>query len=99
MTQTFGTPKYHPKSQPFVDHVLNFSIHDNRIWIRNYQIILEGDNKVKEDKFMPDLVEIGPRMVLNLERIIEGPFSGPTIYNNPGNNSIELDFWICELDL
>jgi len=40
-TQTFGTPKYHPKSQPFVDHVLQFSLHDGRVWMRNYQIILE----------------------------------------------------------
>jgi len=81
--QTFGTPKFHPKSQPFIDHVLNFSIHDGRIWIRNYQIILEGENKVKEDKFNPELVEIGPRIVLNLQRIQEGPFSGAAIFLNP----------------
>ncbi|KAG8599105.1 hypothetical protein GDO81_002877, partial [Engystomops pustulosus] len=36
--QTFGTPRYHPKSQPFVDHVFTFSVADNRIWFRNYQI-------------------------------------------------------------
>jgi len=82
-TQCFGTPRYHPKSQPFVDHVLNFSLQDGRIWIRNYQIILEGENKVKEDKFNPELVEIGPRIVLNLQRIQEGPFSGPAIFLNP----------------
>jgi len=82
-TQTFGTPKYHPKSQPFIDHVLNFSIHDNRVWMRNYQVILEGENKVKEDKFQPEVVEIGPRIVLNLQRIQEGPFSGQAIFLNP----------------
>merc|ERR1711935_1155418 len=82
-TQTFGTPKYHPKSQPFVDHVLQFSLHDGRVWMRNYQIILEGENKVKEDKFAPELVEIGPRIVLTLQRIQEGPFSGAAIYLNP----------------
>jgi len=82
-TQVFGTPRYHPKSQPFVDHVLNFSILDDRIWIRNYQIILEGTNKVKDEKFQPETVEIGPRLVLNLQRIQEGPFSGPAIYLNP----------------
>jgi len=82
-TQTFGTPKYHPKSQPFIDHVLQFSLHDGRVWLRNYQIILEGENKVKEDKFRPELVEIGPRIVLNLQRIQEGPFSGAAIYLNP----------------
>ena len=52
--------------------------------MRNYQIILEGENKVKEDKFAPELVEIGPRIVLNLQRIQEGPFSGAAIYLNPG---------------
>ncbi|EMP31798.1 Ribosome biogenesis protein BRX1 like protein [Chelonia mydas] len=35
--QIFSTPQYHPKSQPFVDHVFTFSITDNRIWFRNYQ--------------------------------------------------------------
>ena len=83
-TQAFGTPRYHPKSQPFIDHVINFSLHDGRVWMRNYQIVLEGENKVKEDKFSPDLVEIGPRIVLNLQRIQEGPFSGTAIYLNPG---------------
>ena len=83
-TQSFGTPHYHPKSQPFIDHVLKFSLHDGRIWIRNYQIVLERENKVKDDRFDPELVEIGPRIVLNLQRIQEGPFSGPAIYLNPG---------------
>jgi len=63
--------------------VLKFSLHDGRIWIRNYQIVLEGENKVKDDRFDPELVEIGPRIVLNLQRIQEGPFSGPAIYLNP----------------
>ena len=64
--------------------MLKFSLHDGRIWIRNYQIVLEGENKVKDDRFDPELVEIGPRIVLNLQRIQEGPFSGPAIYLNPG---------------
>lgn len=50
-TQIFGTPKSHPKSQPFVDHVLTFSIIDQKIWFRNYQIIEENGS----------LAEIGPR--------------------------------------
>jgi hypothetical protein len=36
--QIFGTPKNHRKAKPFVDHVLSFSLADNRIWIRNYQV-------------------------------------------------------------
>ncbi|KAM4707449.1 ribosome biogenesis protein BRX1 homolog [Discoglossus pictus] len=72
-TQIFGTPRYHPKSQPFVDHVFTFSIADNRIWFRNYQIIEEDAS----------LVEIGPRFVLNLIKIFQGSFGGPTLYENP----------------
>lgn len=71
--QTFSTPQYHPKSQPFVDHVFTFTITDNRIWFRNYQIIEED----------AALVEIGPRFVLNLIKIFQGSFGGPTLYQNP----------------
>ncbi|XP_066502118.1 ribosome biogenesis protein BRX1 homolog [Hoplias malabaricus] len=71
--QTFSTPQYHPKSQPFVDHVFTFTIADNRIWFRNYQIIEEDAS----------LVEIGPRFVLNLIKIFQGSFGGPTLYENP----------------
>ncbi|XP_037548477.1 ribosome biogenesis protein BRX1 homolog [Nematolebias whitei] len=71
--QTFSTPRYHPKSQPFVDHVFTFTIADNRIWFRNYQIMEED----------AALVEIGPRFVLNLMKIFQGSFGGPTLYENP----------------
>ncbi|XP_041091948.1 ribosome biogenesis protein BRX1 homolog [Polyodon spathula] len=71
--QTFSTPQYHPKSQPFVDHILTFTITDNRIWFRNYQIIEEDGS----------LVEIGPRFVLNLIKIFQGSFGGATLYENP----------------
>ncbi|XP_034047672.1 ribosome biogenesis protein BRX1 homolog [Thalassophryne amazonica] len=71
-TQTFSTPRYHPKSQPFVDHVFTFTIADNRIWFRNYQIIEEDAS----------LVEIGPRFVLNLIKIFQGSFGGPTLYES-----------------
>jgi ribosome biogenesis protein BRX1 len=71
--QTFSTPNHHPKSQPFIDHVFTFSVADNRIWFRNYQILEENG----------DLAEIGPRMVLNPIRIFEGSFGGPTLYQNP----------------
>lgn len=38
LTHLFATPKNHPRSKPFVDHIINFSIADNRLWIRNYQV-------------------------------------------------------------
>lgn len=53
LVQTMGTPNHHPKSQPFVDHVLNFSIVDNKIWVRNFQI---GEDSAS-------LAEVGPRFV------------------------------------
>jgi len=37
--QAFGTPKFHPKSKPFVDHVFSFSMCDGRIWFRNFQVL------------------------------------------------------------
>lgn len=33
---------YHPRSQPFIDRVFNFSLEDNKIWFRNYQIVEES---------------------------------------------------------
>lgn len=73
LTQVFSTPRNHPRSKPFVDHVFSFSILDDRIWFRNYQI-------VKEDG---TLAEIGPRFTLNLIRIFDGSFGGPTLFLNP----------------
>ncbi|KAI5712036.1 hypothetical protein M8J76_004911 [Diaphorina citri] len=73
LTQIFGTPKDLPKSQPFIDHVISFSILDNRIWFRNYQILSEDGA----------LVEIGPRFCLNPIKIFAGGFGGKTIWENP----------------
>jgi len=70
--QVFGTPKHHPKSQPFFDHVFNFELLDNRIWFRNYQIEDDGAS----------LVEIGPRFVMNLIKIFDGSFCGSVLYTN-----------------
>ena len=40
--QTFGTPRFHPKSQPFYDHVFVFTYLDDKIWFRNYQILQDS---------------------------------------------------------
>lgn len=45
--QTFGIPNYHPRSQPFHDHVYTFTIVDDKIWFRNYEI-LGADGKLSE---------------------------------------------------
>ena len=37
-SQIFGTPKEHRHSKPYHDHVFVFSIVDDHIWFRNYQV-------------------------------------------------------------
>lgn len=73
LTQIFGVPNHHPKSQPFFDHVYTFSILDNRIWFRNFQILTEDGG----------LAEIGPRFVLNPVKIFAGSFGNDTLWDNP----------------
>ena len=87
--QIFSTPQYHPKSQPFVDHVFTFTITDKRIWFRNYQIIEEDAS----------LVEIGPRFVLNLIKIFQGSFGGPTLYENPHYQSPNMHRRLIRLSM
>jgi ribosome biogenesis protein BRX1 len=42
-THVFGVPKGARKSKPFVDHVVGFTVADDRIWFRCYQIIESSD--------------------------------------------------------
>jgi ribosome biogenesis protein BRX1 len=74
--QTFGTPKNHRRSKPFVDHTLSFYVLDGHIWIRNYQCTKH------EETGETALVEVGPRFCLQLHRIFAGAFQGATIYSN-----------------
>nr|CAG4644025.1 EOG090X07MB [Lepidurus arcticus] len=73
LTQIFSTPRAHPKSQPFFDHVFTFCIYDNRIWFRNFQIVEEDGQ----------MAEIGPRFVMNPIKIFEGSFAGQVLWENP----------------
>ncbi|VDN06831.1 unnamed protein product [Thelazia callipaeda] len=74
LKQTFSTPYQHPRSKPFIDHVLTFSLTlDNKIWFRNFQIVDET----------LELQEIGPRMVLEIIRVFDGSFEGSVLYDNP----------------
>ena len=41
-TQAFATPRRHPKSKPFHDHVISFHFLDNRLWLRNYQVSMSS---------------------------------------------------------
>lgn len=93
LTDTFGTPKGHPKSKPFVDRVMSFFVVKNNIWVRNYQIVDKSERIAKSADGVSGagggkgndthLVEIGPRMVLIPIRIFSGSMSGATLYQNP----------------
>ncbi|KAI3660295.1 hypothetical protein MP638_001732 [Amoeboaphelidium occidentale] len=67
---TFNTPRKHRKSKPFFDHVLLFCYLDSKIYVRHYQIVKQ------------EVVEIGPRFVLNPIRIFGGSFGGMTLFHN-----------------
>ena len=86
--EVFAVPLGHPKSKPFVDHVMSFFVVDGKIWIRNYQISEKGLTEHDAEKFAkrgeePSLTEIGPRMVLEIIRIFDDSFTGTTLYENP----------------
>ncbi len=86
-TQQFGVPPRARKSKPFIDHVMTFSIVDEKIWIRNYQInepkeVQTDPNAEDDEQQQISLVEIGPRLVLTPIVILEGSFGGPKIFEN-----------------
>ncbi|KAG7953649.1 hypothetical protein I3843_12G119800 [Carya illinoinensis] len=84
--QIFGIPKEHRKSKPYHDHVFVFSIVDDHIWFRNYQISVphnEADKVPRGGVENMTLVEVGPRFCLNPIKIFSGSFGGPTLYENP----------------
>jgi len=45
LLRAFATPRRHPKSKPFFDHVISFALADGKIWIRNYQVVPGADRK------------------------------------------------------
>lgn len=85
LMHTFNTPKNHPKSKPFYDHVLSFCNVNDNIFFRNFHIVNELKDKFcdGDDVDKLQLIEIGPRFSLNLIRIFDGPLGGKTIYQNP----------------
>ena len=89
LVETFGTPRGHPKSKPFVDRVMTFYFLDGKIWVRNYQVSEEQAASAKEAREKKlelgvdtSLVEIGPRFVLDPIRVFAGAFGGQTIWQN-----------------
>lgn len=85
LTHVFNTPRYHPKSKPFYDHIISFNNVNNNIFFRNYQILneLKETFKVDDDASKLQLVEIGPRFSLKVVKIYEGVMGGKCLYVNP----------------
>lgn len=86
ITQIFGTPKGHRKSKPFHDHIFAFTIADDHIWFRNFQVSVPHNETDKMNRGGLDkmtLIEVGPRFCLNPIKIFGGSFGGPTLYSNP----------------
>jgi len=81
-TQVYGTPRNHPKSKPFHDHVMGFYYLDKKIWFRHYMIspetTLDGNDPEKQE-----CTEIGPRFVMDPIVFLNGSFGGKAIYSNP----------------
>lgn len=87
LVHNFGVPPMARRSKPFIDHVMSFSIVDDKIWVRTYEITHSARNEQEyEDKTEEQgdvsLVEIGPRFVMTVILIFEGSFGGPKIYEN-----------------
>ena len=57
--QVFAVPRGHPKSKPFVDHLMSFFFVDGKIWIRNYQITERGHTESEAEKFNTEVIEVG----------------------------------------
>lgn len=74
ITQTFSTPRYHPKSKAFHDHSLHFAVADGKIWVRHYELIKQPDEVA--------LVEIGPRFVLTPVKMLAGILSGKSFFTD-----------------
>lgn len=86
LKQVFCTPKDHRKVKPFFDHVFAFSVADDHIWFRNYQINVPHHGTEKIDKGGLDkmtLIEVGPRFCLHPIKVFGGSFGGQMIYENP----------------
>jgi ribosome biogenesis protein BRX1 len=81
LCHTFGTPRFHALSRPFVDHMFCFFYFDSKIYFRNYQIVEQEATKREIDR---SLLEIGPRFVLDPIRVFYGCMGGRTIWKNPG---------------
>ena len=84
LSQTFNTPKNHPKSKPFIDHVISFTYHEGKVWLRNYQILNAEQTMFKagDDIQKLVLIEIGPRFTMTPIKCFEESLGGPALWQN-----------------
>jgi ribosome biogenesis protein BRX1 len=82
--QAFNTPKNHPKSKPFIDHVISFSYYQGKVWFRAYQVVNQFEEKFteKDDIEKLTLIEIGPRFTLVPIKIFDGTMGGDALWQN-----------------
>lgn len=82
---SFNTPRNHPKSKPFHDHIINFYNINNTIFFRNYQIVndLKERFRNEDEANKLQLIEIGPRFSMTLIKIFDGVMGGKLLFQNP----------------
>lgn len=80
----FNTPRYHPKSKPFIDRIMSFFWLDNHIWVRHYQIVYPSDSSssTSHKKEGTSLLEIGPRFTLEPVLIMNGCCQGNVLWRS-----------------
>lgn len=77
--QGWGTPRNHPESKPFFDHVFAFNWVDDKIYFRHYQI----SPATERDANQPSrqlLTEVGPRFALEPLKVFGGSFCGKVLW-------------------
>ena len=84
LSHCFNTPKNHPKSKPFVDHVIAFHWYEGAIFFRHYQVLNQNEEQFTRDDDIDKLIliEIGPRFSLVPIKAFEGSMGGETLWQN-----------------
>ena len=82
LSHVFNTPKNHPKSKPFVDHVISFHWVDGAIYFRHYQILNQNEEQFTKEDDIDKLVliEIGPRFSMTPIKAFAGSLGGETLW-------------------
>ena len=70
LTHIFGVPKGARKTKPFIDHVMGFTLADNKIWVRCYQI-----NETEASKLPPSSATSAAQPV---SKSVKGPAGDDT---------------------